>query len=63
MIIDPGIDIDKGYPAYDRGIKQDVFVKVRLQRLILYCINVIVPIGLQWEQLYWPSVAWRSTLS
>lgn len=29
MIIDPGIDIDKGYPAYDRGIEQDVFFKVR----------------------------------
>ncbi len=28
MIIDPGIDIDKGYPAYDRGIEQDVFFKV-----------------------------------
>lgn len=28
VILDPGIAIDKGYPAYDHGISQDVFIKV-----------------------------------
>ena len=28
MIIDPGIKIDKGYPAYDRGLAADIFFKV-----------------------------------
>lgn len=28
FIIDPGIKIDPGYPAYDRGLAQDVFLKV-----------------------------------
>jgi alpha-glucosidase (family GH31 glycosyl hydrolase) len=27
MIVDPGIKIDKGYPAYDRGLKADIFIK------------------------------------
>lgn len=26
-IVDPGIKIDRGYPAYDNGIKADVFLK------------------------------------
>jgi len=27
VIVDPGIKVDKGYPAYDRGLKADIFVK------------------------------------
>ena len=30
MIIDPGIAIDKGYPAYDHGLEADIFIKVIL---------------------------------
>lgn len=26
-IVDPGIKIDKGYPAYDSGLSSDVFLK------------------------------------
>ncbi len=65
MIIDPGIGIDKGYPAYDRGIEQDVFFKVCVNlhmrharvysTLKLYTLNYmhIIITGLQWEQLCW----------
>lgn len=28
MIVDPGINIDPGYIPYDRGLQQDVFLKV-----------------------------------
>ena len=34
MIVDPGIKIDKGYPAYDRGLAQDVFLKVQLPAVV-----------------------------
>lgn len=27
VIVDPGIKVEKGYGAYDRGIKEDVFIK------------------------------------
>ena len=27
VIVDPGIKVDKGYPAYDRGIEADIFIK------------------------------------
>jgi len=27
LILDPGIKIDPGYPAYDEGIKRDIFIK------------------------------------
>lgn len=26
-IVDPGIKVDRGYPAYDNGIEADVFLK------------------------------------
>ena len=28
MIVDPGINIDPGYIPYDRGLQQDIFLKV-----------------------------------
>ena len=28
VIIDPGIKVEKGYPAYDDGLAMDVFIKV-----------------------------------
>ena len=27
VIVDPGIKVDKGYSAYDQGLKDDIFVK------------------------------------
>jgi len=27
VIVDPGIKVDSGYPAYDRGIQADIFIK------------------------------------
>ena len=27
VIVDPGIKAEKGYPAYDRGMKADIFIK------------------------------------
>lgn len=27
VIVDPGIKIEKGYPAYEQGLKDDIFVK------------------------------------
>lgn len=27
VIIDPGIKVDRGYAAYDQGLKEDIFVK------------------------------------
>ena len=28
MIVDPGINIDPGYIPYDRGLQQDIYLKV-----------------------------------
>ena len=30
VIVDPGIDIDKGYIPYDHGLAQDIFLKVSI---------------------------------
>ena len=30
VIVDPGINIDPGYIPYDRGLQQDIFLKVVL---------------------------------
>ena len=38
VVVDPGIEIDKGYIPYDRGIEQDIFLKVR--KLHLYAHRV-----------------------
>lgn len=27
VIVDPGIKVEKGYPAYEDGLKEDIFVK------------------------------------
>lgn len=27
VIVDPGIKVEKGYEAYDRGVRDDIFVK------------------------------------
>ena len=27
VIVDPGIKVDRGYPAYDQGIEKDIFIK------------------------------------
>ena len=35
VIVDPGINIDSGYIPYDRGLKQDIFLKVRVIVVLL----------------------------
>ena len=30
VIVDPGINIDPGYIPYDRGLQQDIYLKVRV---------------------------------
>lgn len=27
VIVDPGIKVDRGYSAYDKGLQQDIFIK------------------------------------
>ena len=34
MIVDPGINIDSGYIPYDRGLQQDIFLKVHVVVLL-----------------------------
>ena len=68
VVVDPGIDIDKGYIPYDRGIEQDIFLKVRklcssgFMLLKILCLYLKL-VGQKRQHFCWSSVAWTCPLS
>ncbi len=58
VIIDPGIAIDKGYPAYDHGIEQDIFLKVLIMHL-LYLIHCCCCFRFVLSFVIWPGQQWE----
>lgn len=71
-IVDPGIMVYAGYEAYERGVREDLFIKdikgnyylgqvwVRIKYFVVHFFRFLV---LKWDTVYMCCVAWPNLLS